>query len=118
LRDTYDPELHEIRELQRTQAFDVRLEKVYGVVSEDSALFALEEFKEKWGSKYPQISKMWEINWAEISTFFKYPQEKLLTNMTPFSLSPQKVILLTMLSLRVSSNFSSLKNLTENLSPI
>ena len=44
-------------------------------ISEDAALFALEEFKEKWDSKYPQISKMWENNLTETSTFFKYPQE-------------------------------------------
>jgi len=51
------------------------LKKVYGAVSEDSALYALEEFKDKWGSKYPQIHKSWEANWSELSGFFKYPDE-------------------------------------------
>ena len=36
---------------------------------------ALETFKEKWDKKYPSISKSWEKNWVELSTFFKYPQE-------------------------------------------
>jgi len=51
------------------------LKKVYGAVSEEAALFALEEFREKWDSKYPQIYKSWESNWADISGFFKYPME-------------------------------------------
>ena len=51
------------------------LKKIYGAVSEEAALFALEEFGEKWNKKYPQIYKSWENNWAELSTFFKYPEE-------------------------------------------
>jgi len=51
------------------------LKKVYGAVSEEAALYALEEFREKWGKKYPQILKSWDANWAELSTYFKYPQE-------------------------------------------
>ena len=51
------------------------LKKIYGAVSEESALFALEEFGEKWNKKYPQIYKSWENNWSELSTFFKYPEE-------------------------------------------
>ena len=35
------------------------LKKIYGAVSEDAALYALEEFQEKWGGKYPQIYKSW-----------------------------------------------------------
>ena len=49
------------------------LKKVYGAVSEEEGLFALEEFKEKWQNKYPQIYKMWETNWSNLSGFFKYP---------------------------------------------
>ena len=51
------------------------LKRVYGAVSEEAALFALEEFREKWDSKYPQIYKSWEANWADLSGFFKYPFE-------------------------------------------
>ncbi len=51
------------------------LKLVYGAVSEDAALDALCAFGEKWGKKYPQILKSWEANWAELSTYFKYPQE-------------------------------------------
>lgn len=51
------------------------LKKVYGAPTLDDAEYRLEEFKEKWGKQYPQISKSWEQNWAELSTYFKYPQE-------------------------------------------
>jgi len=51
------------------------LKKVYGAVSEEAALFALEELNEKWGGKYPQIYRSWESNWADLSGFFRYPHE-------------------------------------------
>ena len=51
------------------------LKKVYGAVSEEAALYALEEFGEKWNKTYPQIYKMWDSNWAELSCFFRFPQE-------------------------------------------
>jgi putative transposase len=51
------------------------LKKIYGAVSEEAALYALEEFAEKWNKDYPQIYRSWEANWAELSTFFKYPAE-------------------------------------------
>lgn len=51
------------------------LKAVYGAVDEQSALDALEEFSTKWDKKYPKISKSWYENWANLSTYFKYPQE-------------------------------------------
>lgn len=51
------------------------LKKVYGAPTLDDAEYRLEEFREKWGKKYPQILKSWDVNWAELSTYFKYPQE-------------------------------------------
>lgn len=51
------------------------LKLVYGAPSVDDAEYRLEEFREKWGKKYPQIVKSWEANWAELSTYFKYPEE-------------------------------------------
>lgn len=51
------------------------LKLVYGAPSEDDAEYRLEEFREKWGEKYPQILKSWDQNWSELSTYFKYPQE-------------------------------------------
>ncbi|CUH97887.1 hypothetical protein P22_4040 [Propionispora sp. 2/2-37] len=51
------------------------LKRVYGAPTLDDAEYRLEEFREKWGKKYPQIVKSWETNWAELCTYFKYPQE-------------------------------------------
>ena len=50
------------------------LKKVYGAPTLDDAEYRLEEFREKWGKKYPQILKSWDTNWAELSTYFKYPE--------------------------------------------
>jgi putative transposase len=51
------------------------LKKIYGAVNLDDAEYALEEFREKWDKKYPSITKSWDANWAELTTFFEYPQE-------------------------------------------
>ena len=51
------------------------LKAVYAAVDEESALGALDSFAETWDKKYPKISKSWRDNWANLSTYFKYPQE-------------------------------------------
>ncbi len=51
------------------------LKTIYGAPTQDAAEYALEEFRETWGKKYPQILKSWDANWAELSTYFKYPEE-------------------------------------------
>jgi len=51
------------------------LKKIYGAVNLDDAAYALEEFREKWNGKYPSITKSWDTNWAELTTFFEYPPE-------------------------------------------
>jgi len=51
------------------------LKLVYGAPTLDDAEYRLEEFRDKWGTKYPQILKSWDANWTELSTYFKYPQE-------------------------------------------
>ena len=51
------------------------LKAVYAAVDEDSALTALDIFAENWDKKYPKISQSWRDNWANLSTYFKFPQE-------------------------------------------
>ena len=51
------------------------LKKVYTAVDEESAMSALDDFAGVWDSKYPKISKSWYDNWANLSTYFKFPQE-------------------------------------------
>ena len=47
------------------------LKAVYAAVDLD----ALDAFSERWDKKYPKISQSWRDNWANLSTYFKYPQE-------------------------------------------
>ena len=51
------------------------LKAVYAAVDEPAALDALDVFSERWDKKYPKISQSWRDNWANLSTYFKYPQE-------------------------------------------
>lgn len=51
------------------------LKEVYAAVDEPSALAALERFSERWDKKYPKISQSWQDNWANLSTYFKFPKE-------------------------------------------
>lgn len=73
--------IHQIRNSTKYVSYkDLRplmsdLKLIYGAPSLDDAEYRLEEFAEKWDSKYPQISKSWKENWTELSTYFKYPQE-------------------------------------------
>ena len=51
------------------------LKAVYAAPDEASALAALELFSGKWDKKYPKISQPWQSNWANVSTYFKFPAE-------------------------------------------
>jgi putative transposase len=51
------------------------LKKIYGAVNLDDAEYAKEEFREKWNKKYPSILRSWDTNWAELTTFFEYPEQ-------------------------------------------
>lgn len=48
---------------------------VYAAVDESATLDALDAFAAKWDKKYPKIAQPWRENWANLSTYFKYPQE-------------------------------------------
>ena len=63
--------------LQRHKVADALisdLKRVYAAVDETSALEELAVFEDKWGVKYPKIAGSWRANWANLSTYFKYPQ--------------------------------------------
>jgi putative transposase len=51
------------------------LKPIYTAVSEDEALFALDEFAQKWNARYPLIAKSWRANWQRINPMFQFPQE-------------------------------------------
>jgi len=50
------------------------LKAVYRANTEEEALLELENFQTKWDSQYPQISKSWIKNWANLVTFLEYPK--------------------------------------------
>lgn len=51
------------------------LKRIYKAPSEETATSELERFDAAWSKKYPKIAISWRKNWAELSTFFKYPEE-------------------------------------------
>ena len=73
--------IHQIRNTTKfvsykdTKALMADLKKVYAAVDEQTTLLKLDNFDEKWSSKYPKIAISWRTNWANLSTYFKYPQE-------------------------------------------
>ena len=73
--------IHQIRNTTRFVSYkDIKalmadLKRVYAAVDEETALYELESFGEKWNGKYPKIAQSWEANWPKLSTYFKYPQE-------------------------------------------
>jgi len=51
------------------------LKKIYAAINLADAENAKEEFREKWDTKYPNILKSWDKNWAELTSFFEFPNE-------------------------------------------
>lgn len=73
--------IHQIRNTTKFVSYkDIKslmadLKKVYAAVDEQTALAELDNFDEKWSRKYPKIAVSWRNNWANLSTYFKYPGE-------------------------------------------
>jgi transposase-like protein len=61
------------------------LKSVYTAYTEENAQLALTDFNDIWGKKYPNIAVSWTNHWAELSTFFKYPDSvrKLIYTTNP-----------------------------------
>jgi len=73
--------VHQIRNTTKFVSYkDIKLlmadlKRIYQAVDERSALHELDSFDEKWSGRYPKIAISWRANWANLATFFKYPQE-------------------------------------------
>ena len=73
--------IHQIRNSSKyvsykdLKALMADLKAVYAAIDEDAVLMALDTFSEHWDKKYPTISQSWRANWANLSTYFKFPQE-------------------------------------------
>lgn len=48
---------------------------IYTAINEDAAKEALDNFTDKWNSKYPHVSKIWNNNWDMIVPCLSYPTE-------------------------------------------
>ena len=61
------------------------LKSVYSALTEEDGQLALTEFNDIWGDKYPNIAISWTNHWAELSTFYKYPDavRKLIYTTNP-----------------------------------
>lgn len=72
--------IHQIRNTTKFVSYKdikplmVDLKRVYAAPTENIALSELDLFDGKWGGKYPKIAKSWRDNWANLSTYFKYPE--------------------------------------------
>lgn len=72
--------IHQIRNSTKFVSYrDIKelmkdLKKVYKASTEELALSNLDIFEEKWGKKYPMCVNSWRNNWAELATYFKYPE--------------------------------------------
>ena len=51
------------------------LKAIYTAATEDTALGLLDEFRRRWDTQYPMISKSWQDRWTEIAPFLSYPEE-------------------------------------------
>lgn len=73
--------VHQIRNSMRyvvwkdKKQFVVDLKAVYGAANRETALNALTDFEEKWGSKYAYAIKSWKENWENLTSYFDYPIE-------------------------------------------
>jgi putative transposase len=73
--------IHQIRSSTRYVNYkDIKelmndLKTIYKANTEETALVQLDYFEDKWSKKYPSCVRSWQNNWAELSTFFKYPPE-------------------------------------------
>lgn len=57
------------------KAITADLKRIYQSITEDEALMSLDQFEQRWDSKYPNISRSWRNNWQNVSTLFNDPED-------------------------------------------
>ena len=73
--------VHQIRNATKFVSFKDRktfcadMRPIYTAPTIEAAEFALLEFEEKWGTRYPMSIASWKHNWSRLTTFFKYPTD-------------------------------------------
>ena len=53
------------------------MKHIYNAPTKQAAEAALNDFAEKWESKYSCAIKSWRDNWDELTVFFDFPVEML-----------------------------------------
>ena len=94
---TSEPKYNKVCSYKELKSLMADLKRVYAAPTEEIALAELDRFDEKWDGKYPKIAKSRKDNWANLSTYFKYPEavRRLIysTNaIEGFNRQPRKVI--------------------------
>jgi transposase-like protein len=73
--------VHQIRNESRyvvwkdKKAFTADMKHIYDAPTKEAAKAALEDFSEKWDSKYSYAVKSWRDNWEELTAFYEFPLE-------------------------------------------
>ncbi len=73
--------VHQIRNTCRyvvwkdKKEFTMDMKLIYGAPTKSAAEVALEDFANKWNSKYSYAVKSWRENWEELTAFFEFPLE-------------------------------------------
>lgn len=73
--------VHQIRNSTRyvvwkdKKEFTKDMRQIYTAPTKEAAKAALNDFKNKWNSKYSYAIKSWENNWDELTVFFDFPVE-------------------------------------------
>lgn len=57
------------------KAFTSDMKHIYNAPNKEAAKAALEDFAQKWQSKYSYAIKSWRDNWEELTVFFVFPIE-------------------------------------------
>jgi putative transposase len=68
---------HSLRYVPRREREQVArdLRPIYTAADVDTALQALEEFDDKWGERFPPITKSWREAWEQVIPFLAFPPE-------------------------------------------
>lgn len=73
--------IHQIRNSMKyvapknQKAFMADIKPVYKAVSNEAAETALDELESRWGAQYPIIINSWRNKWANLSVYFRYPED-------------------------------------------
>lgn len=73
--------IHQVRNTMRfvpykeSKAVMSDMKQIYKAPNREASQQALEEFCQKWESKYPYAAKSWRENWELLTNYYKYPPE-------------------------------------------